>query len=451
MKNESTPQVTFRLVLSRAKDTAGQHLPTWGIKYTLPKGFPVDKLEIDGFTWHAGKQGFRELFKGDDTPANKKRADREAIPLQAAITTAVAMAKANPSSTVKITWDYIWTRYAAEFGMEKTDGRGKLKDFYVRWRAIQPFVGPLDAKDHAKLESYLDMLLSEDQPSPRMFQGRNGKPDYEVRTTMTPVSQGRYKVLMRTLANYAYNKRLINGDDMPRFEFPEIESEKGDVWSWDHMRLLWKMAEKWEGRGSYLHRFTWICLSTGARRGRYEHIKWEHVTDENGHSWEACGGPENVARSFFQFDKAYESTRTRGRSNKRAVAQEITHPELLALLVELFHNRHQDADPAYVLGELREANESFKTFVRGVAKLYPEAKIPVLSPHHSRHSLATHLLGQMRWPTSAVAAFLGCTVRVLEKHYAKIITRHADGVSAAITGQLTAPAATPPAPLANAA
>lgn len=441
MAGPSTPQVEFREVLSHLKATQGQKIPTWGIKYTLPLGFPVDKLEAIDHTWYAGRQRFRPLFEGPNTPANKKRADREGNPLIAQLSEAVERAKSNPSSAAVVTWAEIWKLYALEFGMEKPDGRGKDKDFLVRWRPIAPYVGPMDINDYAALDKYLLMLLSEDSPSPRLFV-REG----EVRVTMTPVSQERYKVLMRALARYAFNKRLINPDAMPRFEFQEQETEK-DVWSWEQMRILWKHAPGWRHVGSYLHRFAWIVLSTGQRRGRIEHLKWTNITrDAAGNvPWTGEPGP-----AYFQFGGAYESTRTRGRSNKRAGAQEITNPELLALLRDLYRTREQDPEPDFVLGELREANEDFKNFVAGISKLCPEAEIPVLSPHHARHSLATHLLGVMRWPTSAVAAFLGCTVRVLEQHYFKIITQHADGVSAAITAAMTEPTP-PPAPLADAA
>jgi len=319
-------------------------------------------------------------------------------------------------------------------------GRGERKVFFGRWRHIAPYVDfpvrDLDERgnNRFRLRGYLEGMLSSDDPSPRMFTGRHGKPDYESRETTTLTTMEGYQVLLKTLARWGVERGLISIVDAPAFQFHAEKGKREGVWTWEQLQALWTAAPLWDGELSYLHLFAWILIGSGQRLGRIEHLKWDNVVNESGVPWSRCGGPGAARESYFDFGGAYANTAVRRRNNKKAATQQIQDIDLLDVLARAFEAR----DPAnpYLLGRLKTAADEWREFVKTVSAAKPELAIPCLSPHHVRHSLATHLLGDEERSSASVAAFLGCSIRVLEQHYAHLTAKHGKGIAGLIATRI---------------
>lgn len=196
-------------------------------------------------------------------------------------------------------------------------------------------------------------------------------------------------VIMLTALRWAKAKRYVAY--VPELEELPPESPPRERW------ITRAQAErlKDEARSPHMLIFTMLTIYTGARSGAILDLTWERVTER-----------------YIDYNDP-ERPRTRKR---RAVVP--THPELWETLVAA----RMAALTPFVVEYAGRQVKSVKMAFRRQAK---RAGLPGIGPHALRHSVATWMAME-GVSFERIAAFLGNSVKMVEKVYAKYAPGYLD-------------------------
>lgn len=194
---------------------------------------------------------------------------------------------------------------------------------------------------------------------------------------------------LSTVLNWAVRKRVLRADDRPHFDLPP-EGPPRDLWLREHERdvfwqaLLDASPAADAGRLSRVTRFGAIALETAARKASIEGLRWDRV--------------DLGARLIDFRDPRLAATK------KRRVPVPISD-ELFPVIERAWRER----TGPFVLDHGGSIRSAWETFVAG-------CPYPWVTPHVMRHTWAT-LAARAGVPLAKIAAMLGDTEAVVEKHY----------------------------------
>lgn len=189
-------------------------------------------------------------------------------------------------------------------------------------------------------------------------------------------------------------RKMIDAGDIPHIELPADSAPRREFLDAEEAERLFDAARVRATGNDYFARrriglFVCLALETAAREGAIRGLTWDRV---------------DLNRGLIDFrDPDVRVTR------KRRVPVPVSK-KLLPVLRDAWARRHEADDPGLVLGHNGKVRGAFKRLCKDVG-------LDGVNVHDLRRTWATL---RVMWgvPMSEVAAILGDTLEVTEKHYA---------------------------------
>ncbi|MGA0563669.1 tyrosine-type recombinase/integrase [Ancylobacter sp. VNQ12] len=307
-----------------------------------------------------------------------------------------------PAATCADLWAIYWVDY-----LDRTDGTGSSAGF--AWRNLSPHFGQLKPAeiDYFCVRQYRQMRAA----------GSIGRP-----STSATIRRELVALLAALRWCASPERRFLRPDDVPAFDLPPDGAPRQRWLRNDEIEALLAAAvgtrrpsrDGGRRRLSRAERFLWIALHTAARKEAILDLSWDRVDFETG-----------------TIDFNVPGRRV---TKKRRVVVPIASA-LLPILERAYRERQGD-----LVLDNKGAVWATVQSIAMKAGLAPRQRISTgakpkatgISPHVLRHTAATHM-ARSGVPLWKIAKFLGNSVEMVDKVYAKFMLDDLRGAAEVIS------------------